>query len=713
MTTVEIKNDLNTKIPRHISINNEVNIRDKFGDLQLHKDKLALEAFLEDDAQVKTIKFDSREEHLQYLIENFYEERILNKYSKKFPFELLQIAFNFGFKFQSYTQAIKYYSDYCLKSFDKKTYLETFEFTAIRNALYLGYGNQKLAKRILRSLLRQGYQPATPTYLNANIKNSGEKVSCFLLEIGDSLNDITMAEGTAQQLSKIGGGVSLNVSKIRAKGEPIRNVEGVAKGVVPILKKLDHAFRYADQMGQRPGSGAAYITVFHNDIMDFLDTKKISADEDVRVKSLSLGVVVPDKFMELARQNKPVYTFFPYNIMQIYGIHLDEMDMNVMYDELVSNPKVRKTKRDARMLLQHMAVLRYESGYPFMMFLDNANKHHALKNIGIVKFSNLCSEILQVSKVSSYGDYGMPDDIGLDISCNLGSLNMLNVMRNKNLSEEVAIAMRALTTVSDDSNIENAPAVRRGNELMHSVGLGVMNLHGTLANYGIAFESREALDFVNVFFHIVNYYSLLESNRIAIERNETFYGFEGSEYHNGKYFDRFLQKEVTPVTDKVKEAFEGIYIPTLQDMEELKASIMQYGLYNAYRLAVPPTGGISYVNNATPGVMPVMQRVEERTTGKFKTYYPMPELGPKNFFLYKTAYDINPYRMIDVIAVIQKYVDQGISCTVFMNENNTTRELTQIDLYAHSQGIKTLYYVRVKNEDNNSSQTVSCEACVV
>ena len=123
-------------------------------------------------------------------------------------------------------------------------------------------------------MINQEYQPSTPTFLNAGRKRRGELVSCFLLEVNDSLNDISRAIDISMQLSKLGGGVSLNLSKLRAKGEAIKDVENATKGVVGVMKLLDNAFRYADQMGQRQGSGAAYLNIFHRDINDFLDTKR-------------------------------------------------------------------------------------------------------------------------------------------------------------------------------------------------------------------------------------------------------------------------------------------------------------------------------------------------------------------------------------------------------------------------------------------------------
>lgn len=381
-----------------------------------------------------------------------------------------------------------------------------------------------------------------------------------------------------------------------------------------------------------------------------------------------------------------------------------------MYDKLVENPNVRKDKINPRQLLEKLAILRSESGYPYIMFEDNVNAAHALNHISKVKFSNLCSEILQVSQVSEYTDYGEEDAIGLDISCNLGSLNIANVMANRSIEQTVKLAVDALTIVSESTNIKNAPAVAKANRQMRSIGLGAMNLHGYLAQNGIAYESEEARDFANVFFALVNYWSLVRSMELAKETGSTFEGFEGSTYADGSYFRDYYdyETEFLPQTERVSKLFEGFYLPHPYDWKMLSKNIRKYGLYHAYRLAIAPTGSISYVQSATASVMPIMERIEERTYGNSKTYYPMPGLCAKNWFYYKEAYDMDMFKVVDMIATIQQHVDQGISFTLFLKDTMTTRDLNRIDLYAHHKGIKTLYYARTKDTGQEG-----CLSCVV
>ncbi|MCY8098345.1 class 1b ribonucleoside-diphosphate reductase subunit alpha [Bacillus atrophaeus] len=695
-------------IPKWIKLNNEIMIQ-KDGKYQFEKDEEAVHSYFVDYINQNTVFFHDLREKLEYLIENdYYEEEFLYRYTFEQIKSIYKIAYSYKFRFPSFMSAFKFYNDYALKTNDKTKILERYEDRVSITALYCADGDYEKAVENVHTMMKQEYQPATPTFLNAGRKRRGEMVSCFLLEVDDSLNAISRAIDISMQLSKLGGGVALNLNKLRAKGEAIKDVENATKGVVGVMKLLDTAFRYADQMGQRQGSGAAYLSVFHPDISDYLDVKKISADEDVRVKTLSIGVVVPDKFIELAREDKDYYMFYPHSVYKEYGQYLDELDINEMYDEFVENPRVRKAKANARKLLEKLAILRYESGYPYIMFADNVNKVHANEHISKVKFSNLCSEVLQSSKVSVYTDYDQEDEVGLDISCNLGSMNIANVMSNQSIAATVRTAIDSLTTVTRKTNIVNAPAVARANTLMKSIGLGQMNLHGFLAQNNIAYESEEAKDFVNTYFMTVNFYSLQRSMEIARETGETYYKFDGSTYKSGEYFEKYVTNDYSPKYEKVKKLFGDQHIPNIKDWMKLKEDVIKYGLYHSYRQAIAPTGSISYVQSSTAGVMPIMERIEERTYGNSKTYYPMPGLSPQNWFFYKEAYDMDMFKVVDLIATIQQHVDQGISFTLFLKDTMTTRDLNKIDLYAHHMGIKTLYYARTKDTGQEG-----CLSCVV
>ncbi len=694
-------------VPEWILLNNQV-IDENGGIKDLNKDKEAVKSYFLNYINKKTQFFHSLEEKLEYLVENeYYEAEFLNLYTKEQIAEIYDIAYQAKFRFPTYMGAFKFYNDYALKSRDGNNFLERYEDRLSINALYHASGDMDKARRLIRSLIAQDFTPATPTLLNTGKKHRGEFVSCFLLEAGDSLNDISRIGEFSMQLSKIGGGVAINLTNLRAKGESIKGIPNVSKGVIGVMKLLDNNFRYADQMGQRTGAGAVYLNVFHPDIEDFLQTKKLNADDDIRIKTLSMGVVIPDKMIELARDNKEMYVFYPHTVFKEYGKDFADIaiEMDKWYDELAENPNVRKRKINPRKLLDQIATLQGESGYPYIMFADNVNNQNPLADK--VKFSNLCTEILQPTITSHYADYDKKeqDDIGLDISCNLASGHMGNMMKHKTIKETVRAAMDIMNSVSTKTDISYVPAVAKANRLNRSIGFGIMGHHGYIVENYIAYGSEENIDLIDVFFNTVNYYSLEYSMELAKETGLKFYKFEQSKYADGSYFKG--RGEILPKTDKVKALFEGMQLPTQEDWKLLQENIKKYGLYNSHRLAIAPNGSIGYVMSATPSLTPVKQLVEERTYGNSKTYFPMPALDVAEF-MYETAYRMDNFKIIDVIATAQKHVDQGISFELGITSEETTRDLQKYYLYAHYQGIKTLYYTRTQK-----LKIDECESCAV
>lgn len=698
---------------KYIKLNNEVIIKDKNGKYQLEKDIEALNSYLDEHIYPRMKKFNTFEERLTFLLENsYYSKDIIDKYSIKFIKETYKAIENENFSFKSYMSANKFYQNYALKSNDGKEILENYNDKVLIVALALGDGNEDLALNLAIKLIRQEFQPATPTFLNAGRQRAGEMVSCFLISVEDSTEGISYAVSSSNHLSKIGGGVALNLSRLRASKEPIKDIDGAAGGVVGVAKMLEQSFTYFNQMGARQGAGAAYLTVFHPDFEMLMDTKKINADEKIRLASLSLGAIIPDKFMELAEKNEIAYAFYPHSVYKKYGVHLDEIYMNEWYDKLAKDKDIIKKEINPRQMLTKIAQMQQESGYPYVVFIDTANKEHVLKDVGMIKMSNLCCEIFQYQTPSDIKGYGGNNVWGQDISCNLGSLNIANVMDNKDIESTVNTAIKALSFVSDNTNINEVPTIKNGNKASHAIGLGAMNLHGYLVRENILYTSKEAIDFSNVFFAMIRYYSIKASMELAIEKKTTFDGFENSEYAKGiesEVLSKYYTESYLPKTDKVKSLFKSIYIPTTKDWANLLDKVKENGLYNAYLTAIAPTQSISYVQNATSSIMPIMEPVEVRTYGDSTTIYPMPFLTNENMLYYQSAYRMDMKHVIDVVSTVQQHVDQGISTTLFVTDDKTTRDIARYYIYAYKKGLKSLYYTRTKM----TRDTNECLMCSV
>ncbi|WP_019787297.1 class 1b ribonucleoside-diphosphate reductase subunit alpha, partial [Streptococcus sobrinus] len=697
----------------YFRLNNEIN-RPVDGQIPLNKDKEALEAFFKENVLPNSMAFASITDKIKFLVENDYiESEFIAKYKPEFIESLAKDLQAADFHFQSFMAAYKFYQQYALKTNDGEAYLESIEDRVLFNALYFADGNEDLAQDLAREMIAQRYQPATPSFLNAGRSRRGELVSCFLIQVTDDMNAIGRSINSALQLSRIGGGVGISLSNLREAGAPIKGYAGAASGVVPIMKLFEDSFSYSNQLGQRQGAGVVYLDVFHPDILNFLSTKKENADEKVRVKTLSLGVTVPDKFYELARKNEDMYLFSPYTVEKEYGLPYNYINITEKYDELVANPNITKTKISARELETEISKLQQESGYPYIVNVDTANRSNPID--GKIVMSNLCSEILQVQKPSLINDAQEFVKMGTDISCNLGSTNIVNMMASPDFGRSIKAITRALTFVTDSSNIEAVPTIKNGNAQAHTFGLGAMGLHSFLARNHIEYGSPESIEFTDIYFMLMNYWTLVESNNIARERGESFVGFEKSKYADGTYFDKYVTGQFQPKSAKVKELFAKHFIPQAKDWEALRQAVMKDGLYHQNRLAVAPNGSISYINDVSASIHPIIQRIEERQEKKIgKIYYPASGLSTDTIPYYTSAYDMDMRKVIDVYAAATQHVDQGLSLTLFMRselpqglyewktENKqTTRDLSILRNYAFNKGIKSIYYVRTFTDNGD------------
>ncbi|WP_370973811.1 class 1b ribonucleoside-diphosphate reductase subunit alpha [Enterobacter wuhouensis] len=701
--------------PDYHALNAMLNLYDREGRIQFGKDHEAVDAFFAAHVRPNTVTFGSQQERLDYLVkEGYYEERVLTRYDRDFVVTLFERAHASGFRFQTFLGAWKYYTSYTLKTFDGKRYLESFEDRTVMVALTLAQGDEAQAERLMEEILSGRFQPATPTFLNCGKAQRGELVSCFLLRIEDNMESIGRAVNSALQLSKRGGGVAFLLSNLREAGAPIKRIENQSSGVIPVMKMLEDAFSYANQLGARQGAGAVYLHAHHPDILRFLDTKRENADEKIRIKTLSLGVTIPDITFRLAKENADMALFSPYDIERIYGKAFGDVAISELYDELVADDRIHKTYINARDFFQTLAEIQFESGYPYIMYEDTVNRANPIA--GRINMSNLCSEILQVNSASTYDENLDYADIGKDISCNLGSLNIAHTMDSPDFGRTVETAIRGLTAVSDMSHIRSVPSIEAGNAASHAIGLGQMNLHGYLAREGIAYGSPEGLDFTNLYFYTVTWHALNTSMMLARERNQHFAGFEQSRYASGEYFSQYLEGDWQPKTEKVRALFAraGITLPTREMWQQLRDDVMRYGIYNQNLQAVPPTGSISYINHATSSIHPIVSKIEIRKEGKTgRVYYPAPFMTNENLALYQDAYEIGPEKIIDTYAEATKHVDQGLSLTLFFPDTATTRDINKAQIYAWKKGIKSLYYIRLRQLALEGTEIEGCVSCAL
>ena len=702
------------------ALNAMLNLYDADGRIQFGKDKAAEREYVTGHVATNTKRFESTGERLRYLIDHqYYAPAVFERYSPEFLDGFYAHAESSGFEFGTFLGAFKFYTSYALKTFDGKLYLEDFPQRCAAVALELAAGNEQRAVEYLDEMLSGAFQPATPTFLNLGKAQRGEAVSCFLVRIEDSMESISRGINAALQLSKRGGGVALLLSNLRELGAPIKHIENQSSGVIPVMKLLEDSFSYANQLGARQGAGAVYLNAHHPDILRFLDTKRENADEKIRIKSLALGVVIPDVTFELAKKKAKMALFSPYNAERVYGKPFADISVTEHYDEMVADDRIRKTYIDAREFFTTLAEIQFESGYPYIVFEDTVNRANPIA--GRITMSNLCSEILQVQEASSYNEDLTYSHVGRDVSCNLGSLNIAKAM-DAGLAGTVETAIRALTSVSEHTRIDAVPSIRRANDEGHAIGLGQMNLHGFLAREGIQYGSEEALDFTDMYFMTVAYHAYRASHTLAVEHGTAFRGFADSAYAKpageGNYFDKYTdgRRSLAPRTELVRALFErfGVAIPTEADWAELRDDILRDGIYNQNLQAVPPTGSISYINHSTSSIHPIASKIEIRKEGKLgRVYYPAAYMTNENLEYYKDAFEIGWKAIVDTYAEATQHVDQGLSLTLFFPDTATTRDLNKAQIYAWRKGIKTLYYIRIRQQALEGTEVQGCVSCTL
>ena len=702
------------------ALNAMLNLYDADGRIQFGKDKAAEREYVTGHVATNTKRFESTGERLRYLIDHqYYAPAVFERYSPEFLDDFYAHAESSGFEFGTFLGAFKFYTSYALKTFDGKLYLEDFPQRCAAVALELAAGNEQRAVEYLDEMLSGAFQPATPTFLNLGKAQRGEAVSCFLVHIEDSMESISRGINAALQLSKRGGGVALLLSNLRELGARLKHIENQSSGVIPVMKLLEDSFSYANQLGARQGAGAVYLNAHHPDILRFLDTKRENADEKIRIKSLALGVVIPDVTFELAKKKAKMALFSPYDAERVYGKPFADISVTEHYDEMVADDRIRKTYIDAREFFTTLAEIQFESGYPYIVFEDTVNRANPIA--GRITMSNLCSEILQVQEASSYNEDLTYSHVGRDVSCNLGSLNIAKAM-DAGLAGTVETAIRALTSVSEHTRIDAVPSIRRANDEGRAIGLGQMNLHGFLAREGIQYGSEEALDFTDMYFMTVAYHAYRASHTLAVEHGTAFRGFADSAYAKpageGNYFDKYTdgRRSLAPRTELVRALFErfGVAIPTEADWAELRDDILRDGIYNQNLQAVPPTGSISYINHSTSSIHPIASKIEIRKEGKLgRVYYPAAYMTNENLEYYKDAYEIGWKAIVDTYAEATQHVDQGLSLTLFFPDTATTRDLNKAQIYAWRKGIKTLYYIRIRQQALEGTEVQGCVSCML
>ncbi|NPA11241.1 MAG: ribonucleoside-diphosphate reductase subunit alpha [Epsilonproteobacteria bacterium] len=591
---------------------------------------------------------------------------------------------------------------------------------------------------------------ATPTLSNARTTRH-QLSSCYVGSMNDNIEGIFDDYKEMALLSKFGGGIGWDFSKIRALGSFIDNHKNAAGGVIPWLKITNDIAIAVDQLGTRKGAIAVYLEPWHMDILDFLDLKKNSGEERRRAHDLFPALWIPDLFMKRV-QNDELWTLFdPYDVPDLTEIYGEEFEKK--YIEYENDESVPKRKIKAKELWKKILLEYYETGNPFLCFKDNANVRNQNSHSGIIRSSNLCTEIFQNTapnhykikvtfedesvnyyeeeenvkvmlgevevivkgkKITSlhtiegkrvYMVEKVPTD-GKTAVCNLASVNLSKVNTPEKIKEVVPIAIRMLDNVID-LNYYPVRKTKDTNLKNRAIGLGAMGEAELLATRQIFWGSDEHLKLIDEIFEGISYNAILASCNLAKEKG-VYPEFEGSRWSKGIL-------PIDTANEEAKKLVERDLFTALNyDWEKLREKVKE-GIRNGYLMAIAPTSSISILTGTTQTIEPVYKRkwFEENLSGLIPVV--VPKLSADTYMFYTTAYELDQTVLVKAAAIRQKWIDQGQSLNIFISTDKASgKYLNEIYMLGWKLGLKSFYYLRSKSPEVNEEvmdRSVECFGC--
>lgn len=686
--------------------------------------------------------------HLRdYFEKGMNENKILKGFSNKYDLDLLNDYIKPERDLQFNYLGIKtLYDRYLLKDRDDKPIeLPQHMFMAI--AMFLAQNEKDCNKKAMEFydvLSKFEVMVATPTLSNARTPRH-QLSSCYVGSMPDNIEGIFDSYKEMALLSKYGGGIGYDVSKIRGLGSYIDNHKNVSGGVVPFLKITNDIAVAVDQLGVRRGAIATYLEVWHIDIMDFIDLRKNSGEERRRAHDLFPALWICDLFMKRVQENGLWTLFDPYEVAILTDVYGDEFEAK--YIEFENRDDIHKEVMSAKDLWKKILTNYFESGLPFLAFKDNANRCNPNPHSGIIRSSNLCTEIFQNTSPTHYkvkvefenGDIELfeEDDIitldsglskkankltsldsingrkvftmekvgygGESAVCNLASINLSKINTKEDIERVIPIAIRMLDNVID-LNFYPTRKVRTTNLKNRAIGLGVMGEAEMLAREQIEWGSDKHLNRIDEIMEYISFNAIDASSDLAKEKGK-YPDYEGSNWSKG----------ILPIDLANKNALELLDRPLSCDWNSLKDKVKSQGIRNGYLMAIAPTSSISILVGTTQTIEPIYKKkwLEENLSGMIPNVVPNLNLDTYNYYV--SAYSLDQRDIIKVASIRQKWIDQGQSVNIFMEIDKASgKYLNDIYMLAWELGLKSTYYLRSQSpdvKDEAMDRSIECYNC--
>ncbi|WP_186756123.1 ribonucleoside-diphosphate reductase subunit alpha [Echinicola salinicaeni] len=625
---------------------------------------------------------------------------IIKKHAAKLD-EVIDYSRDFNYDFFGFKTLEK---SYLIKLDDKV--VERPQHMLMRVAIGIHKEDIDAAIETYTLLSEKWFTHATPTLFNAGTPKP-QLSSCFLLSMKeDSIDGIYDTLKQCAKISQSAGGIGLSIHNVRAKGSYIKGTNGVSNGIVPMLRNFDMTARYVDQGGgKRKGSFAIYLEPWHADIKDFLELKKNHGKEEMRARDLFYALWISDLFMKRVEANEEWSLFCPNEAPGLSECHGEEFEK--LYEKYEKEGRARETVK-AQELWFEVLESQIETGTPYMLYKDAANGKSNQKNLGTIKSSNLCTEIME---------YTSPDEVAV---CNLASIALPKFVTtdakgnktfdHQKLYEITKVATRNLNKVID-INYYPVEEARKSNFRHRPIGIGVQGLADAFILLRMPFDSEEAAGLNEDIFETI-YYAAMETSMELAKDHGTYETYEGSPVSKGQF--QFDLWGVTPKSGRWNWA-------------ELKERVSKYGVRNSLLVAPMPTASTSQILGNNECFEPYTSNIYTRRTlsGEFVvvnkhlmrdlirlglwndnmknrliaangSVQDMPEVPQNIKDLYKTVWEISQKVVINMAADRGAYICQSQSMNVFMQEPNFGK-LTSMHFYAWKKGLKTgMYYLRSK-----------------
>ncbi len=608
---------------------------------------------------------------------------------------------------------------------------------------------QSWAKRFYDVISKFEVMVATPTLSNARTTRH-QLSSCYIGSTPDNIEGIFDGYKEMALLSKYGGGIGWDWSRVRAMGSYIDSHKHAAGGIIPFLKITNDIAVAVDQLGTRKGAIAVYIEPWHMDVKDFIDLKKNSGEERRRAHDLFPALWINDLFMKRVAEDGIWTLFDPYETPDLTEVWGEEFEKRYM--EYERREDIAKERVKAKELWKQILRSYFETGNPFLCFKDSANRCNPNDHQGIIRSSNLCTEIFQNTEPNYYkvkvkyedGSvelYEEEEDVTIDTGitkkakkitsldsiggkqvfivekekidgqtavCNLASINLSKINSKEDIERVVPIAVRMLDNVID-LNFYPLEKVKRTNLNSRSIGLGVMGEAQMLAEQKIEWGSDEHLKKIDEVMEMISYNAIRASSNLAVEKGK-YPLYEGSKWSRGIFPIDTASNEAKKLTPDRGGLFGYIY-----DWNELRQKVKRDGMRNGYLMAIAPTSSISILTGTTQTIEPVYKRkwFEENLSGLIPVV--VPNLNPETWQYYTPAYELDQRLLIKAAAVRQKWIDQGQSTNIFIRLDRASgRYLHEIYSLAWRLGLKSTYYLRSQSPEvvqDIADRSTECLGC--